>query len=786
MINQDDGDDAVHGNLHAPSASLLAITSQSRTPSLLPYNSSLNLIDLEDTQSLELNMARSSQSKGIRSTNRPNGSLNGSKKHIKSDHLVVVYKHLFNHSHETRSSSTVSSNHSTPVVVKATPTRMKLLPAETLDKICSTQERIHGKAFSKNYFNGSLAISPEGMTGHSDPVDDVVSPGQASYHKYLDLIPKATFEKTSVMELKHTWPLRLQSRVPRYPYVQSRSSILEQQRQLQMQSHRERQQHQIQNHHQMLSSSFSCFSSSSSPLKMSIHAQKPLQVINHSKLTSTMTSHQQGHQSQQHSNGGSVETSSIPPQIMTRAELEKLQWLQCIKGRESFVTSQKTPQTMIQQTPNSNHLILRQSPRLHQNHLQQQHPQPQTLVQAGRHTIIPGMRIKQEPVEQPMLMPLTAATTNASKSNGHLSTKSSTTTNEQQIQLINGRNPRMMIQDPDLLRPFKEMTSPTADFISRQDNKRILIKKFVSKYFSKPAQYYRPGMEISSPMGKRLLESFSLALGLSSVKELRKMIKSYERFSGTNSMTHKQLLATLKGTSKVKIDLISLPSPDKNNCLTSRLLRSQQMINPASNAWGLKSYHIYTFSKQDRMEKMKTMQTGLDWKGRLVAMHCDSFTLDVKKDMICESCNEEVNGDEGHVCGTNAASAATHVIDSKSASSVSSSSSETFTVSPVSSRTATISTTNNRMSVVVPSIKIVEVEDLPLSDVSTPEVASSSKSLKSSLSPSKTPESQGPPPLVSARSTRSRERQKQVISSSTNNSTLQPPQLKASTRAGLG
>jgi hypothetical protein len=311
----------------------------------------------------------------------------------------------------------------------------------------------------------------------------------------------------------------------------------------------------------------------------------------------------------------------------------------------------------------------------------------------------------------------------------------------------------MMIRDPDLIRPLKEMTSPTADYISRQDNKRLLVKKFISKYLAKPAQYYRPGMELSSPMGKRLLESFSLGLGLSSVKELRKIVRSYERYCGANSMTHKQLLASLKGqhSSKVKIDLISLPSPDKNNCLTSRLLRSQQMINPASNAWGLKSYHIYTFSKQDRMEKMKTMETGLDWKGRLVAMHCDSFSLDAKKEVICESCNQEINGDDGHNCLSNdvvleESEEVTEVVSLPNPPPQD----EAQEDCSISSRTATAS----RINVVVPSIKVVTItENQP-----PPLVAGKTTSNKSNSTARSGHELPKPPPLISAPSTRSRER----------------------------
>jgi len=276
------------------------------------------------------------------------------------------------------------------------------------------------------------------------------------------------------------------------------------------------------------------------------------------------------------------------------------------------------------------------------------------------------------------------------------------------------RIPRMMIQDPDLLKHFYEMTSPTADFISRQEGRKCLVKKFVSKYSIKPAQYYRPGLDVSSPMGRRLLESFSLGLGLSSLNELRKIIRSYERYCGTNSLTHRHLLSHLKACSvtslasnkSIKIDLTALPSPDKGNVITSRLLRSQQVINPASNAWGLKSYHIYTFSKQERLEKMKTMESGLDWKGRLLSMHCEVVSLDVPKISKCDSCGGDIFSDEGHACGLVSTLIPSKKEPTTSALAVKTSHEKSPSSTTLSSPPSLVSP-SRPLSVVVPTIKVV-------------------------------------------------------------------------------
>jgi hypothetical protein len=283
-------------------------------------------------------------------------------------------------------------------------------------------------------------------------------------------------------------------------------------------------------------------------------------------------------------------------ELQSRTEVEKSIWFNGLKSKEKFVTSQKTPQNVLHLDPNGVlHLI--PSAGLYENGVQQKHA-------------------------------------------SHLQRKQSS-----------GSDPRSLhAHDRDL---FCDLPLQSSAEPMKSDQRKLVLKRFVKKYLLKPAEYYKPGIEMSSPLGKRLLDAYSSIVSLHSISDVIRFIKSYERHCSTSILTHRQLLQSIKSSfsPKVKIEF-SLPSPSKTNLITSRILRSQLMISPTSNAWGLKSYHIYAFSKQERLEKWRTVTSGLDWKARLLALHCDDVSLDVQKVTRCDLCQQPVSPDDGHSCGS--------------------------------------------------------------------------------------------------------------------------------------
>lgn len=154
---------------------------------------------------------------------------------------------------------------------------------------------------------------------------------------------------------------------------------------------------------------------------------------------------------------------------------------------------------------------------------------------------------------------------------------------------------------------------------NRDDFKKAKIQ-FIRKFIIGNINLDNPGVEITSPLGKRLLDKNSF-VKINSTFILMKSILNYEKYCSTNnsksSILRGLLHVTLNTAANYKIDFSPDSSIMRANCITGRLLRSQMILNPHSYAWGLKSYHIFTFSKQERLEKLLTLKTKMDWKSRL-------------------------------------------------------------------------------------------------------------------------------------------------------------------------
>lgn len=297
---------------------------------------------------------------------------------------------------------------------------------------------------------------------------------------------------------------------------------------------------------------------------------------------------------------------------------ERSQWLASLRQREPFIRGQKTPQIVVQQT-SSNHLVMRPAAVVVNNF-----PicRPLTLIAEAQVPSPPNIdrQLKKRSASTSSIIPPPPPLTYCSNLvNNHTNLHPPTLKYH-------------IIQDKELIidghRQYHAQNySRNANAPLPLELRKSLLKKFINKYFLKPAQIYRPGVEMSSPLGRRLLDSYDSFLSIRSLSQIRKLIHAYERYCGTNLTIHRQFIQSVRApfNSKVKVDFC-LPSPAKGsvNCVTPRLLRSQNLINPSSNAWGLKSYHIYSFSRQERMEKSLTLMSGgLDWRGRLLKQEGD-------------------------------------------------------------------------------------------------------------------------------------------------------------------
>lgn len=68
--------------------------------------------------------------------------------------------------------------------------------------------------------------------------------------------------------------------------------------------------------------------------------------------------------------------------------------------------------------------------------------------------------------------------------------------------------------------------------------------------------------------------------------------------------------------------------------------------------WGPRLFHHeYTFTKTQRLEKYKRLETGLDWRGRLLALSLKPVKVVVEKILTCPCCLEPVDVESGHSCG---------------------------------------------------------------------------------------------------------------------------------------
>lgn len=84
----------------------------------------------------------------------------------------------------------------------------------------------------------------------------------------------------------------------------------------------------------------------------------------------------------------------------------------------------------------------------------------------------------------------------------------------------------------------------------------------------------------------------------------------------------------------------------------SRMTRSNNVINGVVSAsWGPRHYvHTYTFNKTQRLERWATLESGLNWKGRIKAFCCRPFKIVAPRMLTCPLCKTHLGRTKNHNC----------------------------------------------------------------------------------------------------------------------------------------
>ena len=145
---------------------------------------------------------------------------------------------------------------------------------------------------------------------------------------------------------------------------------------------------------------------------------------------------------------------------------------------------------------------------------------------------------------------------------------------------------------------------------------------------------YLQEIDLSSPLATRIRDSafedededFSMRITYSKIRE-------YEKYCAT-SRNINQLEKTEQELSCSK------------SSRTKRLMRTN-----GGKTWGHLNYtHKYSFSRQQRLERYKVLETGLNWKSRLLLLHCKKVRVKLTRIQRCPLCHEPVQPQFGHSC----------------------------------------------------------------------------------------------------------------------------------------
>ncbi|XP_054166462.1 uncharacterized protein LOC128963940 [Oppia nitens] len=158
--------------------------------------------------------------------------------------------------------------------------------------------------------------------------------------------------------------------------------------------------------------------------------------------------------------------------------------------------------------------------------------------------------------------------------------------------------------------------------IERQ--KQLIVNQWRSQYLRCLSIF-----PLSSPMGSRVCLAFKCQTP--GKTKLEAYVKKYEA-SCTTRYRHRIGLIDNKYNRWKSDDL-------EKRCTIMELTHKNQVIGS----------HQYSFTKRQRLDRLRRFDTGIDWKSRLLNLHCNPFVrLSITRCYLCPLCRQPIGDD--HSC----------------------------------------------------------------------------------------------------------------------------------------
>lgn len=172
-----------------------------------------------------------------------------------------------------------------------------------------------------------------------------------------------------------------------------------------------------------------------------------------------------------------------------------------------------------------------------------------------------------------------------------------------------------------------------------REQRRRNTEKFTLRIGSK--------MDFSSPLGRRM-SNFHPYIK-QSILERQRLIKKYESdcIRGYRNYYMVHNLAQYRPQDFLLDTLY--PGAKHSRKLRSSFKMCDKITSVVTSS--ITHVHSYTFSRQERLEKFLTLETGLDWKTRLLTWHCQPIAVDIQELKRCNCCRSKVCTQVGHSCG---------------------------------------------------------------------------------------------------------------------------------------
>lgn len=157
------------------------------------------------------------------------------------------------------------------------------------------------------------------------------------------------------------------------------------------------------------------------------------------------------------------------------------------------------------------------------------------------------------------------------------------------------------------------------------ENRNLLLREEQKQEL----EYYINAFELTSLMGQRVRDS-------TDVKILSAQDIFYMNNRNEEYCCHRDICS------------VNVSQSTKSS---TRITRSNTGFAGIDRMWGPRSEsHEYCFNRKQRLEKYLRLETGLNWKSRIIAMQCKPVDVEITKVTRCPCCLELVEPEWGHSC----------------------------------------------------------------------------------------------------------------------------------------